>query len=312
MSFNHDRCNQWLATHDGVITIGKLEEFGASAGAIQGWVRRGQYRRLFRGVLVSASWPDLPSQRLIGICLQHPSAVVGFTTAGQWWDFRRMADPLAHILIPHASSIELPGVIIHRTRALDRQDIVHLSNGMRVTSPVRTLFDSADMLGVEGTEHVLDQALGERRFTLKTLIRLVERLGHPRRPGAMTIRTVLHVRPEWRKALESELERMFRSALLAAGVPEPDAQHSIVLPGGHHIRIDLAWPEWKVALEIDHIHWHEGRIRSTADKARDRRLAAAGWTPARVTQEDIWFSLAQTVAEVKAILDLAIQRATSA
>jgi very-short-patch-repair endonuclease len=77
---------------------------------------------------------------------------------------------------------------------------------------------------------------------------------------------------------------------------------TLVLPDGTPIEIDLAWPDYTVALEVDHPFWHDGSREARRDKRRDRRLAGMGWLPQRVTDADIEGDLDRTMDELEAVL----------
>lgn len=70
--------------------------------------------------------------------------------------------------------------------------------------------------------------------------------------------------------------------LVAQGIPRPQTQiefHDL------RIRVDMGWPEWKVAVEYDGIqHWTDSRQRSW-DIERIALLEALGWTVIRVSAE---------------------------
>jgi very-short-patch-repair endonuclease len=51
--------------------------------------------------------------------------------------------------------------------------------------------------------------------------------------------------------------------------------------GGFIARLDLAWPERKVAIEYDGAH-HLSRRQHSRDLERHNRLRAAGWTVLQV------------------------------
>jgi hypothetical protein len=65
---------------------------------------------------------------------------------------------------------------------------------------------------------------------------------------------------------ESRPESQLRVRLVGSGLPRPVAQLPIVLPNGLILHPDLAWEEYRVAVEYDGI-WHA----SAAQLHRDRR-----------------------------------------
>jgi len=74
--------------------------------------------------------------------------------------------------------------------------------------------------------------------------------------------------------------------LLAAGLPEPVRQHEIRAGGVLVARVDLAYPEPRVAMEVDGFRWHAGRGPFRSDRIRANRIEAAGWRLLPAAPED--------------------------
>ena len=197
---------------------------------------------------------------------------------------------MIHVLVPHGRSPEMDGVVVHRCRRIDPVDIVQRADGIRLTSPPRTMFDSADMIGAEATTSVLEQLLNERRITFGTITDTVQRLYHPNRPGSSDD---ARRHPVASGMARGDCSLTSRSGCWTRcrGSSLADARrHSFrcVSPGyDHDIAIDFAWPSVKLAIEVDHPAWHDGAVESHADKGRDRKLTTIGWTTARITDIDV-------------------------
>jgi hypothetical protein len=292
----------FLSTHHGVISASRLISLGCPKRTIANLVAREDLVTLLPGVFRSSQWPCNREQVMAAVCARNLAALIGFTTAGQLWEWRRVRDPLVHVLIPHGCSPEMPGVVVHRCRRIDQVDIVERPDGIRLTSPPRTLFDSSDMIGQQATTSVLEQLLNEQRVTFGTINDTLQRLYHPRRPGSKTLLKVICARPEWRAALQSDLEVRVLTEIRRQGLPSPQPQFPLTLPDRRGIAIDFAWPSLKLAVEVDHPTWHAGALESHSDKTRDRKLATIGWTSARITDIDINGGLRDAVADIGVIL----------
>jgi hypothetical protein len=293
----------WFSTHLGIISARKLIELGCGKRNIAYMVDRGELVTMLPGVYRSAQWPCNREQKIAAACARNSAAVIARTTAGQLWTLRRMAGPEIHVLVPHGASPDIEGVVVHRCRRIDLVDIVERPDGIRLTSPPRTLFDSADVIGADATASVLEQLLNERMITFGTITDTVQRLYHPHRPGSTTMLAVIRSRPVWRMALQSDLEFRVLSEMSRQGVPLPVTQFRIRPPGyKHDIAIDFAWPDVQLAIEVDHPAWHAGAIDSHTDKGRDRKLATIGWTTSRITDIDVSRGLADAVSDVRQIL----------
>ena len=57
---------------------------------------------------------------------------------------------------------------------------------------------------------------------------------------------------------------------------------AISFDGGTRVRVDLAYPDARIAIECDGSWWHGGDAKARADKRRDTIVAAHGWLPMRV------------------------------
>ena len=292
----------WFSTHLGIIGASTLVDLGCSDRNIGAMVARHELFVVLPGVYRSAHWPCNREQLMAAACARNPAAMIGFTTAGQLWALRRMTDARIHVLVPHGHSPAMEGVVVHRCRRIDAVDIVQRDDGIRLTSPPRTVFDSADMIGESATASVIEQLLHEQRCTLGTITDTVARLYHPRRPGSTTMLGVVSSRPAWRTALQSGLESLVLEEIARQGLPVPTTQFPVRLPDGKNIAIDFAWPEHKVALEVDHPAWHAGAAASHSDKHRDRKLTRIGWTALRLTSTDVVLDLADAIADVGVVL----------
>jgi very-short-patch-repair endonuclease len=292
----------WFSSHLGIISAATLVELGCGDRNIGHMVDRRELITMLPGVFRSAQWPCNREQILGAVCARNSAAMIGFTTAGQLWILRRMTDPKIHVLVPHGRSPEMEGVVVHRCRRIDPVDIVERPDGIRLTSPPRTLFDSADMIGSKATTSVLEQLLNEHRVTFGTITDTVQRLYHPHRPGSRTMLAVIGSRPAWRAALQSDLEVRVLEEMSRQSLPAPVTQFPMSLPDGRDIAVDFAWPSAKLAVEVDHPAWHAGAVDSHADKGRDRKLATIGWTSARITDIDVHGGLGEAVADIGVIL----------
>ena len=299
--------NRWFATHHGIITLQIANGFGCPQSSVSRLVAAGEWLTVMPGVYRSGAHPDSSLGRMTAVCLRNPLVAVGFTSACRLWSLRKVLDDNAlHLLVPHGSSPELRSpelrnVVIHRCRQIDAVDIVERDDGIRVTSPPRSIFDSADMLGVKRCASALEQVL-DQYCNLSTVVETLSRLGRPRRPGTTTMKRVLRDRPAWQAAVQSDLELTVLHEIRAQGLLEPLTQHDLTLPTGKRIRFDFAWPDQQVALEIDHPFWHSFSDAVHLDKGRDRAAATIGWLTLRVTDLDVTGPLPAAIAQVSQVL----------
>lgn len=294
--------DEWFSTHHGVISAPQLQLLGCCSRTVRRMVAREQLVLIQRGVYVSRQWPIGRDQLLASACARNPAALIGFTTAAKLWGLRGITDNRIHVLIPHGASPELDGIIVHRCRRVDEVDIVQRGDGIRLTSPPRTLFDSADMLGFKGCRSAMEQMLHDEMCTLGTILDTFVRLAHPNRPGTRTMAEVIASRPMWRKALHSDLEIRVLDEIERQRLPAAVTQCPVVLGNKQVIHLDFGWPQWQVGLEVDHPAWHAGVEERHRDNNRDRKAIAVGWAVPRVSKIDVDGDLAGAIRDVAVIL----------
>lgn len=149
--------------------------------------------------------------------------------------------------------------------------------GLLVTTPARTAFDIGRTHPQGMSIPILDALLAATGIESAAITAVAE--NWPGVRGATRIRSILGLLDG---GAESPQESRLRLILVRAGLPKPTTQ--IAFPD-LRIRVDMGWPEWKVAVEYDGVqHWTDGRQRSW-DIERLVLLEAAGWAVVRVSAE---------------------------
>lgn len=295
---------RFVSAHAGLISRRAALIAGVSPSTIRSLVRSDVLVPAGRGIYRSAAWPETERQRGLGLCLVHPTVMLSHTAAGRDWGYRGMIDHRLHVLCPHGSSPQLryPDMVVHRCRRIDAVDVVEREDGLRLTSPPRTIFDASFVIGVEATVSVIEQAISDFGLTLGTLQDTCIRLFHPRRPGSLTMQAALNSRPPWREAMQSGAEVQMLQALERSGFPQPVTQCPVTLRSGRVIHLDFGWPDWEVGVEVDHPFWHDFESARRRDKRRDLESAAVGWITGRISTSDIGPGHVAGLDELRAVL----------
>ncbi|HUF84003.1 MAG TPA: hypothetical protein VMQ81_05350, partial [Acidimicrobiia bacterium] len=100
---------------------------------------------------------------------------------------------------------------------------------------------------------------------------------------------------------ESGLEMRILRAIVGADLPEPVQQHWVRL-NGQRRRIDLAYPDLKLAIEVDGWRDHGPRSAFDSDRVRENELEIAGWDRLHFTSAFSDRAIAETVAAKLATL----------
>jgi len=244
-------------------------------------VANGVWARVLPKVYRLVGAPSPTEQRSMAAALwAGDGAVVSHGAAGVIWGIDDVRGPKPELWVPVPRNPRTWDVVVHRGPRLDSVDCTTFGV-MPITTPVRTLIDVAGRL-----EHDRLLAAMESVFRRKlgTAEQLAARLGALRdsgRPGVGRLSALFEERAGGRP-LESVLEAKVWRLLCRTGLPLPERQRWVSLPGGRY-RLDFAWPEHKVGLECDGWEHHGRRASFDADRARLAEFAAARWRILPVT-----------------------------
>lgn len=199
------------------------------------------------------------------------------------------------VTVPRSwSHVSLTGWDVVRRDLRDDEWVV-LDDGTRVTSVVRTVVDLTARLPLAEAVALADSAL---RLKLVTVAVLVDVLRSKRGPGAPTRHAVAELVDP---LAESALESLFRVLVVTAGLPVPVSQHVIRGVG----RVDFAWLDRRVVVELGGFAFHSDRIAYRRDRARMNELERQGWRVLRFTWEDVRSRPAHVLQVLREVLALA-------
>ncbi|MEC3956471.1 DUF559 domain-containing protein [Nocardia sp. CDC153] len=175
-----------------------------------------------------------------------------------------------------------PAGVVARQYELLPQEVVSI-DGVRVTSAERTGYDLGRRLRFGTAVAVLDSLCQVTGLVPGRILEIST--DHPRARGNGRLREVIGYVDA---GAESPQETRTRLLLLAAGFPRPTTQIEVRDEYGRFVaRLDMGWPEWKVAVEYDGAqHWTDKR-QYAHDIDRQARLTALGWTIIRVSSSHL-------------------------
>jgi very-short-patch-repair endonuclease len=261
-------------------------------------LRSAAWRPLFRGVYADASLVINHRHRCLAVCrylLPPGGAVAGRSAAALYGAGTATTDDPVEVVVPrHVRFGRSVGLHVHSTDLLDG-DVRDL-DGVRVTTPARTCWDLAQWLDLVEAVVVIDQLIQRRLVTAADLEAYAFR-----RRGARGWRRLLRATTLADPGAESPQETRLRVRLVLAGVPAPVTQYVVERDGRFVARVDLAWPEAKVAVEYDGL-WHAADGQIHRDRQRLNRLVAAGWVVLHVTSKRLRDDFPAFAAELKSAL----------
>lgn len=272
----------------GHITSTQLTASGVSRETRRGLVAAGVLERASKSVYRVAKLPITFERRLITISLGHPAGFITSITAGQYLALRKLPRASAiHLCVPHGSRTDVEsGVRLRQSTQITSLDRRVLDNGMIVASWPRLVFDLASDVPASSLRSVIEQVLQREDCTFDDLGAIARRLCHPLRPGSVPFARALMERGD-RAPVDSDPELVVLEGLLARGVPVEPQHRLLRLPNGKSIRIDLAVPAVRWAVELDLHPGHFEMMRSTSDHQRTRQLHLIDWQVEHVTPIDM-------------------------
>jgi hypothetical protein len=293
--------------HGSVITLRDAEREGASDRLMGRLVDAGVFRRQFRGVYVLAGAPnDHFTQIRCALVAVRSGAVASHDSAA--WLQRLIDSPPAvvDVTASNSSRSRLRGVRVHRSSIPIPS---HSYDGIPCTTPLRTLVDLASRAPASVLDEAVDRALARGLVRLGDLS-LSARSG---RRGEGRLRAAVDRRGliggPLPSVLESHMLRLFRTHRL----PVPQAE-LVAGPDGCY-RIDLAYPDVKLAIEGYGYAWHHTPEQLSHDLERQAKLVADGWTVLAYTwrqiteePERVAGEIAATHARLAALSDSAYTR----
>ena len=232
--------------------------------------------------------------QLIARILQRkviPGAVISHTTAAELLKVP-LPSPLEHA---QAEALHCTVPLAHRRRAGARV-VVHTrtepdpirARGLELSSPIAMLCELSGMLDHDQLVACCDQLV-----SVATLIRLKPSLRGLRRQaeearGIHGIKRVRVALGDARERVESPQETEMRLLLKRSGFGEPDINHEVRAPAtGERFRLDLSYPQLRIAIEYDGF-WHStDRKRHRADRRKDDVLHEMGWRVVRAADRDL-------------------------
>ena len=271
-----------LAQHQlGLFTRSQASEIGLSRGLLASWVSSGRLHHVHPTVFAVGSAPQSFEQRALAACLAVPSAVAGFETAARLRRFSPLPPPLI-VVTTRAETHRVAGIEVHRTNYLP---IRHMGTvgSVPTTSVARTLLDLARVSGWNRLSENIDDQLTRRLVTMSELVEEFDAFATSGRRGTRRMRSMLASKADGSVVPTSELERRFHELLDSSDIRRPDTQFHPPWGGTLLGRVDVAYLEERLVVELDGRLWHSRDAAFETDRRRDQLALMSGWRTLRFT-----------------------------
>ncbi|MDA8301820.1 MAG: hypothetical protein M0005_09815 [Actinomycetota bacterium] len=255
------------------------------------WSARGDPAAQWKHELFAAFCSCPPKQRASAAVFRRSAAALwgldGFVFTGAFLPVEVGASSSVELAVTRGEGSSQGSHRLLRVRPFGPGDLVALE-GLPVTSVRRTLIDLGQVADANLIERALESALRTGQATVQELEASLQ--AAPALRGTRALRSLLAARPPGQVPTASDAETLFVQLVRRAGLPPPQRQFVVRTPEGN-FRLDHAWPDVRVAIEIDGAATHA----SPAALARDLRrqnmillaLSLAGWVLLRFTWVDL-------------------------
>lgn len=227
-------------------------------------------------------------RRASAVCLAiGPSAVLSHGSAARLLGFDLPLSDVIEVTVPHGTGAGrgLRDVVVHQGRYLPEHHRTRVL-GLPVTAAGRTLIDLARRYDEKVLIKALDAAILDRILNAKLFAALLSEPRMRARAGSRLLRQVFEPwldQPRVESVAEMSLIRMFKRA----GIPRPVSQYEIRDGKVFVARVDFAWPELKVAVEMNGFRFHSSPRAHGHDSMRMNDLGALEWNLIGVTPYEI-------------------------
>lgn len=255
------------------------------------------FHRLFGSVRLSASSDLTPVALVRAALLLLPDGAVGsrHTAALIWGGIVPPQPPRSvHVSVRDAAlRRSRPGLQVHVLRTPD----VRVRWGVPVTSPEQTFCDlSADLDLVDLV--VLGDSLVRRGHTSPAAL-VAAATAFTGGRARLARQAAALVRPR----VDSPMETKLRLLIVLSGLPEPVIDlHLVDQDGRLRFRLDLSYPDLRLAVEYDGRQHAESDRQWSWDVRRREHLDGLGWRLLVIRSGDMYRTPWQTVQRIAAVL----------
>jgi hypothetical protein len=269
-----------FARQHAVASRRQLDLLGVSRSAISRALTSGEIERVHLGVYRLAGAPTtfLGTALALQLLAGHTGFLSG-RTAGAIHGVRGMPRHPVEISVRewHQPRIPAPHKLVRTTWDSELRDVETRADGIRVATPLRTMFDLARSCNDHRFERAMEDLWHKGLVTPDQAADYLATVRRQGKTGVTRVARWLDSVAARERPSQSGLELDLIAIVERIGLPAPVRQFPLTLRSGGTIHLDLAWPHLRLAVEPGHSWWHGGDLRQRADQTRDRACALVGW-----------------------------------
>ncbi len=179
--------------------------------------------------------------------------------------------------MPRGWTRQIPWLTVHESKQFDLAEPMEI-DAIPCTDLGRTVLDLGAVVDERRLDGAIDALVREKRIDLRTLAAVQKMHSRRGRDGCGKLREALEKRVGESGTPRSEWSRDAADLLVAHQLPRPEFEHPVLSPNGGFLgEVDLAYPEARLAIELDSVRWHLSRIGFEEDAVRRNRMIVIGW-----------------------------------
>ncbi len=262
----------------GVISGRQLLSAGLSPSQLATQVRNGILLRQAHGVY-RISGAVASFEAALWVAVLATDGVLRATTAAHVWGMLdEHAGPIRVAITRETRIARLPGVQVFRRDLATGESTTR--HGLPVVVRSVAVLDHAATLPPSQAASTIDRALQRGWITPG---QLAERLARPYRGNGVLRKVADGLLAGAEAESERVLHRLLRRHRVGGWLPN----HPIMVAGAMRARVDAAFVEHRIAIEVDGYAYHSKDGAFQRDRTRQNLLMLLGWTVLRFTWADL-------------------------
>lgn len=280
-----------------LVTTAQAESVGVSRTALSRLTRSFELERAEPGVYRSADAAPTWESRLLAVILSRRGpAVASHRAAARLLGVPTFEGAPLEITVPSKRGFAHPEVIVHESRDLPFIPPVEIS-GIPCTPARRLAVDIGAVLGATAYTTVMRDVRRDHAISMKQLAAVLSLHSRHGRDGCGPLRRYLERHYGVDGIPDTTLEQAVLDLIIDHHLPLPVCQYVVSLPGGGHYRLDMAYPDLRLDVEIDGPHHRLPEV-AARDVRRDQRLRSLGWEVLRLPEDLVVYTPALVVSRL--------------
>ncbi len=265
------------ARQHSLFTLDQLRMLGGDHKLAARRVASGRWFASDRGVYGIAghqrTWEMTMMSRVLAA---GPGALASHRAGAVLWEVERFRPGRPELSVPRGHKPRHLEARVHESTDLHLADPV-LRRGIPTTGLVRTLLDVSAVITPAALEHAIDATLRTTPTEWPDLYGALMVHSRRGRDGCGFLRAVLDERFGDKVITDSWFERIVRRLLIDAGFPVPESQWNVYDGPTFVGELDLAWPEYRVGVELQSKAFHLNPTAFERDAEKLNLIRLLGW-----------------------------------